>query len=95
MIPHDEEGAGARMGVPVGAVDIDRRRLERGRGGYHPHPPTQYHHHQQPNSLQTAATMAGPMPLMTLLLLMIGLSRAGTTDQGPDDQGSEWVNKHL
>ena len=92
MIPHDEEGAGARMGVPVGAVDIDRRRLERGRGGYHPHPPAQYHHHQQPNSLQTAAGMEGPMPL-TMLLLMVGLSRGGSTDEAY--QGGEWVKRRL
>ena len=40
MIPHDEEGAGARMGVPVGAVDIDRRRLERERGLAQSSPPS-------------------------------------------------------
>ena len=45
--PYSRTG-GSRMGVPVGAVDIDRGwRLERERGVL----PNPAHHHQQPNSL--------------------------------------------
>ena len=75
---------GQQDGRPtVGAVDIDRRwRLERERGVL-PNPP---HHHQQPNSLQTAAGMAGPMPLtltLLLLLMVVQLSWGGTSTDSP------------